>query len=111
MTCSYLDDGIITRPPADHAANLRLLEERGPALGLQLNMDICEVWGKEPDLYTAYIPSRVVWVAGGGVELLGSSVGESVCPQNRWPARRRPRSRPSLSALTACTGVRGDSLP
>jgi hypothetical protein len=105
----YLDDGIITGPPADLAAVLRLMEERGPALGLQLNMGKCEVWSKDPELDMSSVPARVIRVAGDGFELLGSSVGGSVCPHNRWPARRWPKSRPSSSAFTAWTGVRENS--
>jgi hypothetical protein len=71
----YLDDGVVTGPPADLADVLRLIEERGPALGLHLNMAKCEVWSKDPDLDLSSVPPRVIRVEGDGFELLGSSVG------------------------------------
>jgi hypothetical protein len=100
----YLDDGIFTGPPVDLAAILRLTEERGPALGRQLNMGKREGWSKDLDLDMSSVPARVT--QGMGLSSLAPACA-SLCAQNRWPARKWPRSRPSLSALTAWTGVRG----
>jgi hypothetical protein len=65
------------------------MEERGPALGLQLNMGTgCEVWSKDPELDMSSVPARVIRVAGDGFKLLGSSVGGSVYPKEQVASKK-----------------------
>ena len=73
----YLDDGTLIGDAHSLNRALHLLLDDGPSLGLYLNMGKCEIWSPAGSSLESF-PPNIIRVTGGGTDLLGSALGDSV---------------------------------
>ena len=77
MNAWYLDDGAIIAPLETLAQVIRMLQNKGPALGIHLNINKCEVWWPSLDLSKrSLFPDSLPLVTAPGIDLLGSPLGQ-----------------------------------
>jgi len=69
----YLDDGTIVGSKADICKVIEIIRTEGPSLGLFLGE--CLIWSPREDADFSGFPVNVVTQCGGGVKLLGGSIG------------------------------------
>ncbi|CAE7483229.1 unnamed protein product [Symbiodinium natans] len=107
LTIFYLDDGIIAGDMAAVGAAVAHLQQRGAALGLQLNLsksEVIAVGDLDPDTLGRHLPAQLLQAPDGSskvrwnFELLGAAVGTEAFVAEHT-AGRVQKAAPLLEAL------------